>query len=76
MKRALAALEATLIALNILVLQQALRGIKDFNWYKEELIHAITRARDEWIMKTFILVNRKMIDIKLEEKIEKFVQYN
>ena len=46
MKRALAAHDETLIAINILVSQQALRWFKDCNWYNEELIQVITRGRD------------------------------
>ena len=85
MKRALAAHEATLIAVNILILQEAMRWFKDCNWYSEELIKAIATARDaiknnDWYSGSFKeswdQLKRYLIDIKLEEKIDEFVRLN
>ena len=46
MKRALAAHEATLIAVNILILQGALCWFKEYSWCDEELVKINKSARD------------------------------
>ena len=85
MKRALAAHEATLIAVNILILQEAMRWFKDCNWYSEDLIKAIATARDaiknnDWysgrFKESWEQLKKYMIDIKLDEKISEFVRLN
>ena len=85
MKRALAAHEATLVAVNILILQEAMRWFKDNNWCNEEMINAISKARDviknnDWhsgnFKESWDQFKRYLIDIKLQEKIDEFVTLN
>ena len=85
MKRALAAHEATLVAVNILILQEAMRWFTDNNWCNEEMINAISKARDviknnDWFSGNFKeswdQFKRYLIDIELQEKIDEFVTLN
>ena len=85
MKRALAAHEATLIATNIMILQEAVIWFKENNWYNEELIQAIEKARDAIKNKdlhsgrfkeSWEQLKKYMKDIQLDEKIAEFVNLN
>lgn len=85
MKRALAAHEATLIAVNILILQEALVWYKEQNWCNNDLIESLTTARNAIRNKdlqsgafreAWIQFQRYVTDIELEEKIKHFVLNN
>ena len=85
MKGALVAHEATLIVVNILILQGALCRFKEYDWCNENLIKAIMIARNAIknrdmysgrFKEAWTRLKNYMIDIKLDEKIREFVQHN
>ena len=86
MKRALAAHEATMIAANIMIMQAAITFFEEHQWYNEEILQAIIRARDAFqhnselysgrFKESWINLQEKLRDLKLEENIGEFVRSN
>ena len=85
MKRALAAHEATLLAVNTIILQGALSWFQDIKWFDEELLSSLKTARDVIARKnmssgsfrdSWNRFQTHMVDLNLEEKINEFVTSN
>ena len=84
MKRALAAHEATLISVNIFILEAALNWYKDQSWCTEDLIKCIMKARNALKNKEsysgfkegWNQFKKYILDIEIEEKIQYFITNN
>ena len=85
MKRALAAHEATLTAVNTMILQGALCWYKEIKWFDEELLNSLRIARDvvsgknmntAMFRDSWNQFQQHMSELNLEEKINEFVTSN
>ena len=85
MKRALAANEATLLAVNTMILQSALSWFQDIKWFDEELLNSLKIARHfiksksmsgDSYRSSWICFQKHMIDLNLEDKVNEFVTAN